>query len=131
MVAAQFNDTPPLSTAEENEMRTMGFDEQSIFKAKQVPQIKIEVEPENWEAVLWYFDTRDYYRYSPQGFCLGLDLPQITSEKELSGRKSSPQDFKFLEHMVSEAANIMNARHAQPSNENTTANPANFPPPPD
>lgn len=118
---------PPIDDTYLNEMRAMGLPENIIRQeVEKTDSHDIEVLEENWQGVLWFCQTLDCYRYSDTGICLGMDFPQVQSEKQLSGRQASTEDFAVLKDMAREQTLLSNAafdKQTQPSAPELTAPP--------
>lgn len=113
------NNAPsPLDEEYFNEMRALGFDEASIRKNRQQDVVaEFEVLEENWAALMWFIQTQDCYRFSESGVCLGLDLPQVLAEKQLSERQASAMDFNYLKDMARENTAILNGSLKKATNQ--------------
>ncbi len=123
--------SPPPPKIDESELRAFGFSDADIKKQTTAPAPQVcEVYEENWPATLWYLEVQDCYRFAENGVCLGLNFPQVESEKNLSERKVSAQDFAFLKQMGQENTQILNRELTQKVQRHQQKNPQ-FPAPPD
>lgn len=107
-MAAFYSSPPPVTQDYINELKAFGFDQGQITQQTNQPEQTVVVFQENWAAVMWFCETQDCYRFSESGVCLGLDLPQVVAEKELTGRETTAQDFKNLKEMARENTRLLN-----------------------
>jgi hypothetical protein len=93
-----------------NELRQSGAPEDVIAAYQgQARQDRFEVHPDNWEAVEWFLQVSDCWRWN-NSVCQGLDWGLVESESRLSGVTRSPAVFSQLKVVAQEARRLINKR---------------------
>jgi len=87
-------------------MKRLNAPQHIIDELKQ--QVRIDILPMNWPAVIWFNEVGDLMRYRADGQCLGLDLQQVQSDAELAQRNINTELYKQLRVMSKAAARKLN-----------------------
>lgn len=80
--------------------------------ARFTPDELCPVLPEHWKALGWFLEIDDLFRYE-SSVCLGLDIPAVKAEAEMSGRHICKRQFTIVRRLGRLCASFLNEKLPQ------------------